>query len=353
MTVTAMPKFRDEQALNEWMAEHHLRGQWIDAATREQGLHNPKPFGEPHLWSGTVIREGLFAAAELVKLGANDARRTTRLVHPDLVSSSATMTMAVQLVMPGEVALAHRHTPSAIRFIVDGSVDAYTVTDGEKCTMERGDMILTPNWTWHEHHNVGVEPTLWIDGLDVPLVNALRANFFESYPSAEGVQPLVSDLDSAVLHPGVVRPPGARPASQLVYKWRDTETALAAMPTSEQSPFDGRLLEYPNAFYGGSHTLRNLTCWIQQLQPGERTQFHRHTYTHLYHGFEGAGSVECEGSELSWERGDCFVVPNWTWHRHRNDSASDVATLFSMNDLPILEAAGLLREEDSGAPQSK
>jgi gentisate 1,2-dioxygenase len=344
MAVEQQTQFENQDALNRWLAGHHMRGQWLAAGRTEPGF--PKPFGAPYLWKGETIREGLDAAAVLVPVGDDDARRTSCMVHPSLTGSglatSPTLLICMQLVMPGELALAHRHTATALRFVVEGEVDAYTVVDGEKCVMERGDLILTPNWAWHQHHNAGTRPVVWIDGLDAPLIRAFNAGFFEPFPSPDGVQPLNSEVDNAVRRPGALGAPGHTPA-RLVYKWRETLPALQAMGADEKSPFDGRCLEYRSA--DGGHTLRTLTCWIQMLDPGEQTERHRHTYTHVYHAFEGAGVTEVEGEELAWQQGDCLVVPNWTWHRHRNADAHQPAILFSMNDSPLMEWMGVLREQ--------
>ncbi|HEY7064050.1 MAG TPA: cupin domain-containing protein [Chloroflexota bacterium] len=343
MAVEQRTQFESQDTLNAWLAGHHMRGQWVNAGRTEPA--GPKPFGAPHLWKAATIREGLAAAAELVPVGEDDARRTTCLVHPSLtgagLASSPTLLMCVQLVMPGEMALAHRHTATALRFVVEGEVEAYTVVDGEKCVMERGDLILTPNWAWHEHHNAGTRPVVWVDGLDAPLIRAFSAGFFEPFPSPSGVQTLTSEADSALRRPGEISPPG-QSAPRLVYKWRHTLPALQTMDPADKSPFDGRCLEYQNA---GGHTLRTLTCWVQMLDPGEATASHRHTYTHAYHAFEGSGITEVEGQEFAWQQGDCLVVPNWTWHRHRNPDREQPAILFSMNDIPLLEWMGVLREE--------
>jgi gentisate 1,2-dioxygenase len=345
MAVEERTQFENQDALNAWLAGQHMRGQWLAAGRTEPA--GPKPFGAPYLWKGETIREGLNAAVELVPVGEDDARRTSCLVHPSMpagpLATSPSLLMCVQLVMPGEMALAHRHTATALRFVVEGEVDAYTVVDGEKCVMERGDLILTPNWAWHEHHNSGTRPVVWIDGLDAPIIRAFNAGFFEPFPSPDGVQSLTSAVDNAVRRPGELGPPGRAP-TRLVYKWRDTLPALQEMDPTEKSPFDGRCLEYRNAA-GGGHTLRTLTCWIQMLDPGEQTEPHRHTYTHVYHAFEGAGITEVDGQELAWKQGDCLVVPNWTWHRHRNADPRQPAILFSMNDTPLMEWMGVLREE--------
>lgn len=345
MTVEQRTRFENVEALNESLASQQMRGQWMSAGrTAPSG---PKPFGVPYLWKSEIIREGLDAAVELVPLGKNDARRTIVLIHPSLpfnqYATGPSLTVSVQYVLPGEVALAHRHTGDAIRFIIEGEVGAYTVVNGEKCTMERGDLILTPNWGWHEHHNDGGKPVIWMDCLNIPVIGTFSANFFEPFPSADMIQPLVSETDHSVRRPGEILPPGHNP-TRLVYKWRHTLPALQKMDPAERSPYDGRCLEYRNATEGG-HTLPTFTCWIQMLDPGEHTQAHRHTYTHVFYVFEGEGVTEVDGQEIAWRQGDCFVVPNWTRHRHRNSDSNRPAILFSTNDLPLMEWMGVLREE--------
>ena len=108
--------------------------------------------------------------------------------------------------------------------------------------------------------------------------------------------------------------------------------------------YDGLAMEYVNPLTGGS-TLPTLSCWIQLLKAGQRTQSHRHTSTVLYHAFRGRGTTVIDGQEFHWEQGDNFVVPLWHWHEHANTSASDEAILFSMNDAPVLKPFGLYREE--------
>lgn len=320
-----------------------MRGLW---ARRIPERGEPQPFGMPHVWKWAEIYQGLLAAAELITLDRFGVRRNIGLINPGLVErgafASPTMSMGFQLINPGEIALAHRHTASAIRFVVEGEIGAYTVVNGEKCTMERGDLILTPNWCWHDHHNETDTPVIWIDGLDVPLTQMLYTGFTEPYDNPKG-QPLKSPLDYASRKAGGLSVPGKTPP-RLVYKWVETLTALKGMGGADKSPYDGRCLEYRNEAHGG-HTLKILTCWIQMLDASEETLLHRHTYTHLYHVFEGQGLCEVEGKELTWEKGDCFVVPNWMWHRYRNTDAIAPTILFSMNDLPLQEALGLYREE--------
>ena len=344
MSARKQSRFETVGALNEWLAGQQMRGQWMSAGRTAPA--GPKPFGVPYIWTSEVIREGLDAALELVPLGKNDARRTAVLIHPSLPFESyatcPSLTVSVQYVLPGEVALAHRHTGDAIRFIVDGDPQAYTVVNGQQCRMERGDLILTPNWGWHEHHNDGEKPVMWVDGLNIPVIATFRAQFFEPFPASDGIQPILRDGD-APMQPGVTGSTLEAQPNQLIYKWRDAQNALNSMGPAERSPFDGRCLEYRAA--GGGHTLPTFSCWIQMLDPGQQARSHRHSYSHVYYVFEGEGVTEIDGQDLPWKKGDCFVVPNWTWHAHRNTDPKNAAVLFSMNDVPVMEKIGVLREE--------
>ena len=49
----------------------------------------------------------------------------------------------------------------------------YTTIEGERCVASRGDLILTPNGTWHDHGNDGATPVIWADILDFPLMEFL------------------------------------------------------------------------------------------------------------------------------------------------------------------------------------
>src|SRR5438046_9204628 len=138
----------------------------------------PRPKAVPHLWSWAELRPQVYRAGELI--GTDEAeRRVVMLLNPGLNGECAvtgTLYAGLQLILPGEIARSHRHTAAALRFIVEGH-GAYTAVDGEKTIMNPGDMVLTPNWTWHDHGNESPEPMVWLDGLDLPLVNQLDAMF--------------------------------------------------------------------------------------------------------------------------------------------------------------------------------
>jgi 1-hydroxy-2-naphthoate dioxygenase len=242
----------------------------------------------------------------------------------------------------GEAVYSHRHTNAAMRFVIDGGEGVYTITDGEKCVMERGDLVIQPSWGWHNHINETERDAIWIDCLDSGLMRMLRTMFQEPHP-AEDVRLFNSPVDTAARNPGLLAPPG-QPLKSLVYKWRATRRALSEMLPENESPYDGKCLEYRNPVTGGS-TFPTFSCWIQMLESGKETAQHRHTSSQLYYVVEGSGVTEVDGEKLAWEAGDFFVVPNWSWHRHKNASATFPAVLFSTTDRPLQEAIGVYREQ--------
>src|SRR5687768_1959681 len=143
----------------------------------------------PALWKYDEVRPFLMRAGEAIT--AEEAvRRVLILENPALRGQSAitqSLYAGLQLILPGEVAPSHRHTQSALRFIVEGS-GAYTAVDGERTMMQPGDFIITPSWTWHDHGNPGKEPVVWMDGLDIRIVQTFGAQFHQVFP--QEVQPV-------------------------------------------------------------------------------------------------------------------------------------------------------------------
>jgi gentisate 1,2-dioxygenase len=327
-----------------------LRGRWVSGLwnlDHSERQADPKTRVKPHLWKWHAIYDSLLQAREKISVASGSVeRRVIRLVNPGMAETemtSHTMLLSFQLIQPGEVAPAHRHTMAAFRFILQGK-GAYTNVDGQKMVMEEGDLILTPQWAWHEHAHEGDEPMVWVDGLDVPFIQSLQVISFQPY--RQGRLPVSESMDPGSYY-GMTRPVGETDVPKmpfLHYRWRDTYPSLQRLARSTGNPHDGVALEYVNPATGGP-TLPTLGCWIQMLRPGERTKAHRHTSTSIYHAFRGSGTTMINGEPFQWEKGDTFIVPLWSWHEHFNRSATEEAILFSMHDLPILKAFGLYREE--------
>ena len=339
----AVPESPELEALHQRLAENSLGGHW-------QSREKPAKL-KPWVWPWAAIYSCLMESGEVVKLGGIDdaaKRRTVQLVNPaitNLKATSRTIQMSIQLVKPGERAECHRHSAAALRFVVEGDGTGYTNVEGEEMLMEPGDLVLTPNWTWHDHHNESEDPIIWLDGLDGPLIRSLNVLFFEEYEKPE--QPVTRETGESLSRLGFARAPKKDETHlrgvPFRYAWQDTYKALKTMSDSERDPYDGTLLRYINPATGG-FTYPTMSCEIQLFKAREKTRIHRHTSTALYHVFKGRGRTAVGEGHLEWKKGDSFVVPLWQPHSHENLSDEE-AILFSINDRPVMEALQLYREE--------
>jgi 1-hydroxy-2-naphthoate dioxygenase len=256
-----------------------------------------------------------------------------------------TIHMSVQCVMPGEVAEAHRHTAAAVRFIIKGGPKAYTIVEGEPIPMETGDFVTTPSWTWHDHVNEGDEPVMWLDGLDVRLVQIGKV-LGQGYPELQ--QPRNRPVGYSAKTMGHVKPGWVKsehPTPPFRYPWTDTAETLTTLKEGEEGdPYDGIKLTYSHPLNGGP-TVPTFACEIQLLTANQKTKDHRHISTTIYQAFRGKGVTVVDGERLEWSQGDIFVVPPWTVHHHENLSSED-SILYAMDDWPALKALGLYREEE-------
>lgn len=306
----------------------------------------------PILWPYREMRPLVLRAAQLVST-EKAARRVVMLVNPgrrDVSACVGSLYSGIQIILPGEAASAHRHTAAALRFVMEGE-GAYTVVEGEKLEIRARDLVLTPSWTWHDHGNEGARgPCIWQDGLDIPLVNALEANFFEVHPEERQVPTRPIDDSYAAYGSGGVAPAAgawAKPYSPLMkYPWDPTYEALQRLARqTDGSPWDGILLNYVNPRTGGA-IMPTMGASIQLLRPGEQTRAHRHTGNVVYQVVMGSGYSIIGGQRFDWEEKDIFVVPTWTLHEHANASTSEEACLFSFNDFPAMRALDVYREEE-------
>jgi gentisate 1,2-dioxygenase len=319
---------------------------------------------QPHVWKWSDARSLLFDALELVTLEQAD-RRAFVLSNPGVFPkhfTTNTLYVAYQIVGPGETAAVHWHTPSASRFVLEGN-GGFTVVEGEKCVMNRGDLILTPQGTWHDHGNDGTEPALWVDVLDLPLVDHLGAVYFEfayseidedtgeRVPRRTQTVKLPDDhSDNLYGTSGLLPAYGSNERGQglgtpkFVYRWSETVEALDRLRDYEGSPFDGVIMRYANPVTGGP-TTDTMDFTVQSLRPGQQTSTHRHTSSTVYCCLEGSGVTEVGDMRLEWGRNDTFVIPSWAWHRHINTNGAERAILYAVTDSPIAKRLGLHRVE--------
>ena len=311
----------------------------------------PRSASVPVLWRYRDLREHVLHSVSLVT-PEKAGRRVIYLDNPgrrDVSAAVGWLYAGLQVMHPGERASAHAHAASALRFIMEGS-GAYTIVDGHQLTLNARDFVITPNGTWHEH---GVSddgtPCIWQDGLDIPLVNALEANFYAVHPQLQqAVTHPVNDSPAAWGGPGL-QPQHhgwTKPYSPLFkYEWAATYDALQRHArVSDGSPYDGVLMNYVNPLTGGP-VMSTVGASMQLLRPGERTQAHRHTGSFLYQVAKGRGYSVIEGRRFDWEERDIFCVPSWAFHEHANASDSEDACLFCFNDMPTINALGLYREQ--------
>ena len=334
------------QAFERKLKDMGLQGQWMADGLLESARGGPKPAGVPYIWHGAEYRAILQECCE-VMASSFTARRAIVKPNPafERMASTHTLAYSVQYVRPGEVAWAHRHTISALRFVIDGADKAYSVVNGEPLYMETNDLVLTPNWSWHDHHNDSEKDVMWLDVLDMGIALALNQTFYDTI--GEASQPLYQDPGQYMAaRTGIVRPAWEVPTTQaypMRYAWKDVEPQLKRMAGLQGSPYDGIVLEYVNPMTGGP-AFPTMGCWVQMLRPGEETKTHRHTSSSVFYVIRGQGTTVVGDEEFDWAEGDILVVPNWIDHRHINRSRENEAILFSVNDIPVLETLGYYRE---------
>ncbi len=314
----------------------------------------PASTSVPMLWRYRDLREDVLRALDLVT-PEQAGRRVVYLENKgraDVVAAVGWLYSGLQVMAPGECASSHRHSASALRFIMEGQ-GAFTNVDGHKMTLGANDFVLTPNGTWHEH-GVAEDGTvcIWQDGLDIPLMNALEANFYEVHPDLQQAISFAVDDSTATWAGAGLRPAGAqwtrRYSPLLKYEWAPTYEALTRYArVTDGSPYDGILMDYVNPDNGGP-VMQTIGASMQLLRPGERTKAHRQTGSFVYQCAKGSGWSIINGQRFDWRERDIFVVPAWMYHEHANASDSEDACLFSFHDLPVMRALGLYREEALG-----
>lgn len=309
--------------------------------------HEPQTFVRPHKWSyDRVCRPALMEAGQLIT--AREAeRRVLILQNPGLVGAAAatrSLYAGLQLLLPGDVAPAHRHSQSALRFILEGH-GAFTAVNGEKTMMSPGDLVITPAWSWHDHGNEGGEPTIWLDILDIPMVSFFEASFAEagSVETQADARP-IGDSDLRYGHnlaPVDWRASGG--SSPLFnYPYERTRSVLDGIErNAPPDPCHGYKLRYVDPGTGG-HVTPTMAAFVQKLPAGLQTTPYRSSDSTIFTVVEGSGVTVIGNEHIEWEPHDVLVIPSWqtvVHHPHRD------AVLFSTSDRAIQEKAGLWREQ--------
>lgn len=311
------------QAYYENLRPMHLAPLWEVL----KSLVTPQPVTScvPAHWRYANVRPYLQQAGELIT-AAEAERRVLILENPALPGHSTTtrtLYAGLQLILPGEVAPCHRHTQSALRFIMEGT-GAFTAVDGEKCYMNRWDLILTPPWHWHDHGNETNAPMVWLDGLDIPLITALDVSFAESLPGRQAHPETAPPASSTFVYPYAV--------------WRENLERLRHIAWNAHH---GVRTEFSNKVDGGS-IMPTISAYAQLIPASRATQPLRSTDGGIYAVVEGQGQAHIGEKTFDLEVGDVFVVPAW---QSRRFAASSDLVMFSFSDKATHEKLGLWREQ--------
>jgi gentisate 1,2-dioxygenase len=305
----------------------------------------PPAFSAAHVWRWKEMRALAERGGDLVTIDRGGDRRVLALCNPFLEGrpyATSTLWGAVQYLRPGELAPAHRHTPGALRFVLEGT-GVWTQVNGDSIAMAPGDLVLTPSWTWHEHYNTGDGPMIWFDGLDLPLLECLDAVFFEFGPDDEPnrTSPEHSASEASYGASAGLVPVGRRPplphSPLLAYRWADTDRALDGLVQAGRgSPAAIRFAD-PTS---GADVMPTMRCEMHRVPAGRATETERAIGSSIFVVYSGACAAELGGKRYDLATGDMLAVPSFA---ELSFHASETTDLFRVSDAPVIEALGLDR----------
>lgn len=306
----------------------------------------PAPRAVPFVWRWSNLYPLAERAGDLVPVGRGGERRAIALANPGLGGApfvTPTLWAAIQYLGPKEIAPEHRHSQNAFRFVVEGE-GVWTVVNGDPVAMRRGDLLLTPGWHFHGHHNETDQPMAWLDGLDIPFVHYTDAGFFEF--GADGVTdestPDLSRSERLWAHPGLRPLVGLDDKSSspiAAYRWEHTDAALAQQLALEDEGYAATTepghaaVRYTNPTTGGD-VMPTIRAEFHRLRSGARTRPRRDVGSSVYQVFDGSGTFELGDDVQKVGRGDLIVVPSWVQWSVLADAELD---LFAFSDAPIFE----------------
>lgn len=340
-----------KQALSGLGTADEVRKAWHEAHVTplwdSQLAHRNRPTERANIWKWTVMKPLINAAAKLTSTEVAE-RRVLSLIDPNPRQPGTPCTITnlnggLQILMPGESARPHRHSMSALRFVLFGS-GAATVVDGKRCPMMEGDLVITPGWTWHEHAHNGQGPVVWLDVLDAALHQYLGTDAFEPGP----VHDLVPQTDDALFASCGIVPEIDTAATSYSPVFRFPWAAAAAAVSRAPSGRDGaRRVRYVNPMTGGA-VMPLLDCYLIEIGAHAQTLPFRSSAHAIYTVVEGSGNSRIGDDMIAWEPKDVFTLPERTWITHRANSES--ARLFVVSDREVLRRLDLLTEEYRESP---
>ena len=302
----------------------------------------PQPRTVPTAWSYAALKPLLLKAGELTPIEKAE-RRVLVLANPghtlEKMQASSAIYLGMQLLLPGEWAPSHRHTPNAVRMVVEGE-GAWTTVEGEKCPMSRGDLILTPTGLWHEHRHEGEGPMVWLDVLDLPLMYYLEASYHIDGPR-QAVTP--GRGDEIYAHGGVV--PSVQferadtPYPMLRYPWSETRAALVALADRRPS------LQSVQVTYVSPETGRDaqnvLGYYAQMLRPGQTLALPARSPAMVLHLIEGGLDVSVAERRFTLAEADTCCAPGYTPVTLTNRSTNAPAFAFIADEAPLHRKLGI------------
>lgn len=339
-----MPNKGEVDEFYESVAEADLQPLWV-----QKGImpNEPPLAAVPFVWKWKTLKELAERSGELIPIDRGGDRRVLSLSNPGLAGdpyATSTLWGAVQYLGPGEVAPAHRHTPSALRFVMEGS-GVWTLVNGDPVSMSPGDLVLTPSWSWHEHHNPGDVPMLWFDGLDLPLVRSLDAIFFENGPDKmanRAVDPVSNSEMYFGRGSGLVPLDfeSSEPFSPLfAYRWQDTDRALASLLRVGGGGTSSLKFVDPTR---GSDVMPTMRCSMHRVLRGAKTKKTRRNGSSVWVTFRGSAVATIGGERFHLDEGDMFALPSWCT---LSIEATQDCDFFCTSDEPVFEALGFARTE--------
>ena len=293
-------------------------------------------------WPYAALKPLLLRAGELTPIEKAE-RRVLVLANPghglQKMQASAAIYLGMQLLLPGEWAPSHRHTPNAVRMVVEGE-GAWTTVEGEKCRMQRGDLILTPSGLWHEHGHDGSEPVVWLDVLDLPLMFYAEVSYHVN-GGRQTVQPGSSDRVYA--HGGLLPTPlferSRKPYPMLRYPWQEARAALLAL-AEDQPALDAVQLAYVNPETAGP-ALNVLGFGALMLRPGQTLRLPARSPASVFHLIEGAATMQVEAQTFALATADTACAPGYTAVTLKNASGSAPAFVFIADETPLHQKLGV------------
>jgi gentisate 1,2-dioxygenase len=302
----------------------------------------PRISTRPTFWGYQSLRPLLIKSGELTPIEKAE-RRVLVLANPghglEKMQASAAIYLGMQLLLPGEWAPSHRHTPNAVRMVVEGE-GAWTTVEGEKCPMARGDLILTPTGLWHEHGHDGDQPVVWLDVLDLPMVYYMEASYHipgRRQEVAPGQGERANTRSGVVPTPVFERSRKAYP--MLRYPWKEVRAALETL-AADQPDIGAVQVTYVNP-ETGADAENILGFYALMLRPGETLRLPVRSTAQVFHVIEGGMEAAIEGERFTLVDADTCCAPGYTPVTLRN-SRPDVPTfVFIADETPLQKKLGV------------